>query len=206
MQNSSAACSDNGPHAALSCSGVDFCNEDWASEGEEIAELHDCSQGLHSSEEQVIDCLGGYVVTRLARQQKLPCADCRDALLAAHQGIFVQEKQIDGAMLLKSSSPALKDFLLSAEIKFRFLMRPQSFTVKNDIGRKLHEEMLLNTPVLPCCHPTDAANAVLTLYLRVRLHHYCKLFNRSIAAERKQRKKNKKFKKLNVLSTSGTFV
>jgi len=54
----------------------------------EIVDVED-SNILLDSEHQVVDLLGGYVITRLARQGKLSCADCQSSLLKSEQGIRV---------------------------------------------------------------------------------------------------------------------
>ena len=69
---------------------------------------------------------------------------------------------------------------------------------QDGIGRQLKETILKkNLYVLKCCHPVDAAEAVVSLYLRVRLHHESKLTNLSFSC-RKKLKQQEKIKKLDV--------
>lgn len=165
--------------------------------GEEI--LEDDEFAVTATEQQVIDCIGGYIVRRLFKQGKLSCEGCRDSLVSTNQGIFVQEKQHDGAELLSSSSASLAAFLLSAEGTFRASMSVKDFSHGDEIGKSLREQIGRKAPSLACCHPTDAASCIIGLFLRVRLHHHCKLFNHTISAVRKQKAKEKKLKKMNVV-------
>ncbi len=74
---------------------------------------------LAESEQQVVDRIGGYIVNRLGRQDKLRCADCRAALVrSSSPGILVQERQQDGALLLQSSSETLTEFMRHCESCF----------------------------------------------------------------------------------------
>ena len=206
LETTSKACKVSGSHAsssavhiAKSVLGDGVTDDNWASEGEEIVDVED-SNILLDSEHQVVDLLGGYVITRLARQGKLSCADCQSSLLKSEQGILVQKKQYDGCKMLKSSSSNLKDFLVVAEQTFRSKMKSKQFFVSNDIGKALQKDILGSAPALQCCHPEAAANAVITLYCRVRLHHTCKLYNQNISKKRKEKTKEKKLRKLNAIA------
>lgn len=80
---------------------------------------------LAQSEQQVVDRVGGYIVSRLGRQGKLRCTECRAALIqSGQQGILVQERQHDGAMLLSSSGASLTAFLQHCERRFRLATKP----------------------------------------------------------------------------------
>lgn len=111
----------NGARVAARYLGVGVMEEEneWASEDEgdvlDSDDEIDCKAISHA-ENQVIDCLGGYVVTRLQRQKKLTCIDCCNALVRTTQrSIMVQEKQFESCSLLSSSTPCLRTFLLHAE-------------------------------------------------------------------------------------------
>ena len=172
--------------------GDGFQDEDWASEGEEVAED---IPNMTESEMQVVKALGGYIITRLHRQEKLTCNGCRDSLLSSEQGILLQERQRDGDQLF-SASFSLHQFLLTAEAEFRLAMCDESFCAEEQIGMKLRRHISGKVPQLLCCHPTAAADAVITLFLRVRLHHHCKLRNALIGEDRKQKRKERKLKRM----------
>ena len=112
--------------------------------GEEI--LEDDEFAVTATEQQVIDCIGGYIVRRLFKQGKLSCEGCRDSLVSTNQGIFVQEKQHDGAELLSSSSASLAAFLLSAEGTFRASMSVKDFSHGDEIGKSLREQIGRKAP------------------------------------------------------------
>jgi hypothetical protein len=175
--------------------GAGFRDEDWASEGEEVAEDDAVKVSLTPSELQIVDALGGYVVTRLSYKKKLPCDGCRTDLLSSEQSIILQERQLDGEQLL-SASPSLKTFLLTAETLFRRLVAAESFCVEEQLGLKLKHRILAEVSDLECCHPNSAAEAILSLFLRVRLHHHCRLRNAHISSDKQQKTKDRKMKKL----------
>ena len=167
-------------------------DEKWASEDEDVVG-HD---HILSTENQVVDLLGGYVVTRLRRQGKLSCMDCQLALLSGTQSILLQEKQYDDCMMLQSSSDNLKKFLMFAESIFRSKIKSKSFIIRDEIGKRLRQTIMATAAPLDCCHQEIAADAVLKLYLTVRLHHHCKTYNQNISAERKKKKEDNKLRKL----------
>lgn len=180
--------------------GSGFTDEDWASEGEEVVDDDDdddvesCS--LADSELQVVTALGGYLITRLSRQKKLTCSCCRSELLSGEQNILLQERQRDVSVSLMSGSPSLNKFVLAAEKEFRSAMSEETFCVAEHIGLRLRQRILKKVPRLQCCHPEAAATIVLGLFLRVRLHHHCKLYTAHISEDRKKQRRDKKLKKL----------
>jgi hypothetical protein len=134
------------------------------------------------------------IVTRLGRQRKLTCTDCRTCLLRKTQRILVQDRQYEGAIDLSSSSASLAAYLKHAKSRFR------SSTAENlhlpFIGKRLTASITRGAPSLQCCHPTTAAIAIVKLFLRVRLHYFCKEKNCDNRLKRKLKRKNKKLKNL----------
>ena len=175
--------------------GAGFRDEDWASEGEEVAEDDAVKVSLTPLELQIVDALGSYVVTRLSYQKKLLCDGCQTDLLSSEQNVVLQEYQLDGEQLL-SASPSLKTFLLTAETLFRMLIAAESFCVEEQLGLKLKHRILAEVSDLECCHPNSAAEAILSLFLRVHLHHHCRLRNAHISSNKQQKTKDRKMKKL----------
>lgn len=159
--------------ATASVAQVDLDVEDFASEDEEdIAEIcPDVLQEVTRSEEQVVDMLGGYCVTRLGKQGKLQCQECRQQLLKTQRGILLHERQYKECtkQALFSSSPSLYQFLLHTERKCREWL--QTALHSDGIGALIRKSVWAGVPRLQCCHPAAAGEAILTLYLRVRLHH-----------------------------------
>ena len=152
---------------------------------------------LTESEQQVVDRVGGYVISRLGRQDKLRCADCRSALVSTSQGILVQERQHAESMQLSSSSPSLTAFLLHCEHCFR---RVTEQLHTDNIGQQLRRFIVRDAPRLQCCHPAAAAAAaILPLYLRVWLHHLCKLRTQNMRYVRQKLRQRNKLKILSVL-------
>lgn len=151
---------------------------------------------LDESECQVIDRVGGYIVSRLGHQGKLRCIDCRSSLVGTLQSILVQERQHHGTMVLSSSGSSLTDFLHHCESRFRQVTKQLHI---DNIGQQLRQSIAMNAPKLKCCHPVDAAAAIVPLFLRVRLHHLCKLKTADMCYSRKQNRVQKKLKKLNAL-------
>ena len=167
-QHKTALTSDNLASAATMQAltkmiGAGFQDEDWASEGEEVAEEDAVNISLARSELEIMGALGGYVVTRLSCQKKLSCDRCRSELVTSEQGTLLQERQRDGKQLL-SASRSLKTFLSTAEAVFRTAMANDSFCVEGQIGLKLRCQILAKVPRLSCCHPESAAAAILTFF------------------------------------------
>ena len=172
--------------------GVNLDDEGTRSDDEDEEILGDSK----ASQCQVIDRVGGYIISRLGRQGKLRCSDCRTSLVSTSQSILVQERQRPGAMLLSSSGVSLTDFLRHCESHFRQVTKQLHV---DNIGQRLRESIEINAPELKCCHPVDAAAAIVPLFLRVRLHHLCKIKTMDVSFVRKQNRQQNKLKKLNVL-------
>jgi len=152
----------------------------------------DHEESINRTEEQVVEMLGGYCITRLFRQQKLKCSECKELLLKTQRNILLQEREYREctSQALFSSSLSLHRFLMSAECEIRRVLKKDLH--KDGIGRHLKETILRkNVSVLNCCHPIDAAEAVIGLYLRVRLHHQSKLTNAFFNCRKKQKKQEK---------------
>ena len=174
--------------------------EEFESDDDNAAFNVDDSDSEHQvsrSEEQVVDMLGGYCVTRLMKQGKLTCQDCCNQLLQARRSILLQERQYKECtkQALFSSSPELYQFLLHTERVCRKHLTT-AMHVEN-IGKNICDDVWRHAPHLLCCHPAEAGAAVLKLYLRVRLHHHSRLVNATLKARRVETKQ-KKLKKLSV--------
>ena len=184
---------DDGAHVEDDDASEDDVSDDNDSDDDTVVE----NSSILESEQQVLDRVGGYVVTRLGRQRKLRCADCRAALLSSSQGILVQERQYAGTRLqLAYSGASLPDFLRQCELCFRQVVAELHC---DNIGEKLRHVIAKNTSMLQCCHPAPAAAAIIELFLRVRLHHCCKLRTQAVRSERQAKRKADKVKKLNVM-------
>ena len=113
--------------------GAGFQDEHWASEGEEVAEEDAVNISLARSELEIMDALGGYVMTRLSRQKKLSCDRCRSELVTSEQGILLQERQRDGKQLL-SASRSLKTFFSTQKLCFVQPWPMILFALKSRLG------------------------------------------------------------------------
>ena len=71
--------------------GSELCGIDF--EEEEIFSDRDEEEIINRPEEQVVEMLGGYCVTRLFRQQKLKCSACKEQLLKKQRNILLQERE-----------------------------------------------------------------------------------------------------------------
>lgn len=161
----------------------------------------DDDSNLQRSESEVVDYIGGYIITRLAHQKKLKCDSCRDDLIRHNQrGVLIQEKDFvkdftrKGA--LAASSPSLLAFLTTAESVARQHLKDSSHV--DNIGSTIREAIIKQAPRLECCHSFDAASLVSTLFLRVRLHHHSRLTNENLRTGRRSLSKSKKLSKLGV--------
>ena len=99
-------------------------------------------------------------------------------------------------MQLSSSSVSMTAFLHHCESCFWRIRKQLNF---DNIGQYLRDAISLKAPTLQCCHPADAAAAIIPLFLRIRLHHACKLFTQSIRQDRQKKKRENKLKKLNFI-------
>ena len=168
------------------------------SESEEDVLSGDEEESLQRSELEVLDYIGGYIVTRLARQEKMKCTECRHQLVRQNfRGVLVQEKDFvqDAAQkaALAASSPSLKTFLTTAEKIASHYLEGSSHLDR--IGYTIRKCILDTAPALQCCHPFEAASVISTLFLRVQLHHHSRLFNEKLHLSRKQYSKCRKMKK-----------
>lgn len=93
----------------------------FSSDDEEVIEDDDNAARISKCEEEVVDMLGGYVITRLQRQGKLQCKDCVKQLLQNRRSILLQEREYVECtrQALFSSSTDLRAFLLHTEEEFR---------------------------------------------------------------------------------------
>ena len=187
--------------ASVLGAGVQLEDDTTISEDEEdvfdISNHEDDIYKVSRSEEQVVDMLGGYCITRLGKQKKLKCDECRQQLLQSCRNILLQEREYTECtkQALFSSSHDLFRFLLHTETVCRKVLHA-SMHMEN-IAASIREKVLKEAPKLQCCHPNDTAQAVLQLYLRVRLHHQSRLVNATMRLTRKSNTKNRKLKKLN---------
>ncbi len=192
---------------------------------DEGASLESCTSKFEfsSPEVQVLTKLGGYVVTRLKRQGKLHCTGiskilyslnfqnntfivikffflgCVDLLLfnnnqRSPKSILLKEMQFQHSEALKDARPTLLMWLQHAESSVREIVA-HTMHVPH-IGRRLKEAILETAPKLACCHPDDAAVAVVNLYLRVRLHHQAALCRQKLRLGRNKRREEKKLLKI----------
>ena len=132
--------------------------------------------------------------TRVARKTQMCWLSHRTSPLT--QGILVQERQHQGAMLLSSSSASLTAFLHHCEGCYE---RIANHLNMDNVGQQLRQAIANNTPRLQCCHPADAAAAIIPLFLRIRLHHACKLLTQNVRLERQKKRHESKFRKLNAM-------
>ena len=131
------------------------------------------NQLLYKSEMQVISYVGGYIVRKLHCKKIIGCEDCYSVLVSDKQSMFVKEKQFsyEGCAQLLTPSQQLFQFLIHVEKTFRGHVAPLAH--HQQVGSTLKNLMKKNAPQLNTCH--NVTDVLLTLFLQVRLHHWCKL-------------------------------
>ena len=108
--------------------------------------------------------------------------------------VLLQELQIRNSEALKDARPTLLMLLQFAESTIQRVVAASLH--EPNLGRRLRETILREGPKLTCCHPEDAAVAVLNLYLRVRLHHQAALCRHKLRQERNKKREAKKLQKI----------
>ena len=154
------------------------------------------NQLLYKSEMQVIGYVGGYIVRKPHYKNVIGCGDCYSALVSDKHSLFVKEKQFsyEGRAQLLTPSQQLFQFLIHVEKTFRGHVAPLAH--HQQVGSTLKNLMKKNVPQLNTCH--NVTDVLLTLFLRVRLHHWCKLKSMEVRKTEKVDKitKNKKLAKI----------
>ena len=102
--------------------------------------------------------------------------------------------QFKDSETLKDARPTLLIWLKHAENSVREVVA-QTMHEPN-IGHTLKKKILTTAPKLVCCHPNDAAVAVVNLYLRIRLHHQAALCRQNLRMNKNNIKKEKKLLKI----------
>lgn len=151
---------------------------------------------LFTSEIQAISYVGGYIVQKLQWKKKINCDECVAALVSSVSSKFVQLKQFDyeDCAQLLTPSQQLLAFLRSSEVTFRRHITHMAH--RANVGATLRRRIYKNAPPLRVCEGHHVSDCVLTLFLRIRLHHWCKLTNQSLKSVREAKRKAKKQKKL----------
>ena len=98
--------------------------------------------------------------------------------------------QLQNSEALKDAQPTLLMWLQHAESSIRQVVA--DIMHEPHIGCRLKERILENAPKLACCHPNDAAVAVVNLYLRIRLHHQAALCREKLRLEKNKRRESRK--------------
>lgn len=166
--------------------------------GDESTELTNVVNNiqLFASEMQAMSYIGGYIVQRLKWKNLIDCDQCVAALVSSVPSEFIKLKQFDyeDCAQLLTPSQQLLTFLRNAECIFRHHIKAIAY--RAGVAATLKRRIIQKVSEIVVCEGHNVTACILTLFLRIRLHHWCKLTNLSIKTERDAKRKAKKVNKL----------